>query len=119
MYRKLISACLIFLFVFSAIGVAYCEEPISKEKNTAIRKLGRGVANILTFPLEVPHQISDVSNIEGPTAGLTYGLFKGIVMMVVRLGSGLYETVTFMAPVPPDYKPLLTDPEFFLEDKSW
>jgi putative exosortase-associated protein (TIGR04073 family) len=39
------------------------------------------------------------------------GLPKGCWMTVVRTGAGIYDTVTFMFPVPKDYKPLL-DPEF-------
>jgi putative exosortase-associated protein (TIGR04073 family) len=85
--------------------------------NDAWKKLGRGVANMLTFPLELPSQISKTNITDGPIAAFTWGLLKGVGMMGSRALVGVYETVTFPMPIPEGYEPILTDPEFFLEDQ--
>lgn len=111
MAKKCFITALILILIAGLAAPAYCDD--------ALKKLGRGLCNLITFPLEVPAQMTKVNNDEGPMASLTWGIIKGLAMTVVRLGAGAYETVTFPFPVPKDYKPLLTDPEFFLEDKSW
>ena len=111
MPKKVIITAIILLFAVSMTTPGYCDD--------ALKKLGRGLCNIATCPLELPKQTSDVSNAEGPMAGLTYGVVKGLGMIGVRAVVGVYETVTFLIPFPRYYKPILTDPEFFLEDKNW
>jgi putative exosortase-associated protein (TIGR04073 family) len=83
----------------------------------AWKKLGRGLANMLTFPLEIPNQISKTNNSDGPVAAFTWGLLKGVGMTGFRALVGVYETLTFPMPCPEGYKPILTEPEFFLEDQ--
>ena len=78
-----------------------------------IRKLGRGVANTLTGPLELPRNIVSVTEEEGYAAGLTYGILKGIAWSVLRTTVGIYETITFPIPLPSNYDPIL-EPEFLL-----
>ena len=97
--------------VLGVAAAGYCQD--------YTKKLGRGLANVITFPLEVPEQITRVNESDGPTAAITYGLLKGLGMMLVRAAAGVYEIATFPFPVPKDYKPLLTDPEFLLSDKNW
>lgn len=109
--NALITSLLIIFMIVGLAAPAYCDDPM--------KKLGRGLCNLITFPLELPTQMTRVNNDEGPMASLTWGIVKGLAMTVVRLGAGAYETFTFPFPVPKDYKPLLTDPEFFMEDKSW
>ena len=82
----------------------------------ALKKLGRGLANCLTFPIEIPSQIAKTNNCEGPMAAVTYGVVKGVVMGVFRAVVGAYEVVTFPLPLPEGYKPILTDPEYMLEN---
>lgn len=79
------------------------------------KKLGRGLANILTGWIELPKQIYDTSVEENILAGLTMGLAKGIGMTIVRTGAGVYETVTFPFPIPEDYQPVL-EPEFVFSE---
>lgn len=81
-----------------------------------MKKLGRGLANCLTFPIEVPNQISKTNNCDGPMAAATVGLVKGIVMAGFRAVVGVYEVATFPLPIPENYKPILTDPEYMLEN---
>lgn len=111
MIKRCVITGLILLFILSVVPAVYCDDPA--------KKLGRGFSNLLTWPLEGPEQIQRTNVEEGPMAAMTWGAIKGLTMMVVRLGAGIYEVLTFPIPVPKDYKPILTDPEFFLEDKSW
>jgi putative exosortase-associated protein (TIGR04073 family) len=83
----------------------------------AWRKLGRGLANMVTFPLELLNQVSRTNISDGPMAAVTWGLVKGVGMTGFRALVGVYETVTFPFPCPKDYKPILTEPEFFLEEQ--
>jgi putative exosortase-associated protein (TIGR04073 family) len=111
MGKRVLSAVLILLLVVSIAAPAYCDTPI--------KKLGRGVCNILTCPLELFAQMGQVNRSDGPMAAITYGVAKGLVMIGVRGVVGVYETVTFPIPMPADYKPILTDPEFVFEDMMW
>jgi putative exosortase-associated protein (TIGR04073 family) len=83
--------------------------------DTPLKKLGRGLANILTCPLEIPKGIGDANAESGPVAAMTFGVLQGIFKTCVRGVVGVYETVSFPIPLPADYAPILMDPEFFLE----
>ncbi|MFA6320866.1 MAG: exosortase system-associated protein, TIGR04073 family [Candidatus Omnitrophota bacterium] len=112
MARRTISIGLIvILLAVLAAAPGYCDDPL--------KKLGRGIANIGTFPMEVLLQISRVNNSDGPIAACTWGLLKGVGMSGVRLAVGAYETVTFPIPLPKHYGPILKDPEFMFEECNW
>ena len=83
----------------------------------ALKKLGRGSANICTFPVEIYNQMAKTHDASGPAAAFTWGLAKGIAMMGVRVVVGVYEVATFPFPLPAGYRPILTDPEFFFKDE--
>ncbi|MDD2954651.1 MAG: exosortase system-associated protein, TIGR04073 family [Parabacteroides sp.] len=95
----------ILLFTVALTSPAYC--------NNWESKLGRGVCNMFTFPLELYTQVAEVNNNEGLFAAATWGIIKGLGMSVVRAACGVYEVVTFPFPVPADYMPILTEPEFY------
>lgn len=80
------------------------------------RKLGRGLANMATGFLEVPDNIVRVSEKDGWLAGITFGTMKGLAWAIVRTAVGAYETVTFFAPVPSGYEPIL-EPEFLFGEE--
>ncbi|MFH1189126.1 MAG: exosortase system-associated protein, TIGR04073 family [Candidatus Omnitrophota bacterium] len=108
----------------SFISVGYCADSgrgsvnmPEQPKGDPLKKLGRGLSNIMTFPLEIPSQISKTNNSDGPVAALSYGVVKGFVMGIFRAFVGIYEVVSFPLPYPEWYRPILTDPEFMLE--SW
>ncbi|MDD5422696.1 MAG: exosortase system-associated protein, TIGR04073 family [Candidatus Omnitrophica bacterium] len=102
--KKIISIVLVTLFILNIAQVGYCGP---------MRKLGRGVSNLLTFPYEIPHRIMETNKRAGPYEAATYGLLEGLCMMVGRAGAGFYEVVSFPIPVPPGYEPLINDPEMF------
>ena len=85
----------------------------SLQADTPIKKLGRGVANVVTCPLEVCNGIQQVNDSDGVFAALTWGLLSGIFKTGVRAVVGVYEIISFPIPFPKDYGPILTDPEFF------
>ena len=81
-----------------------------------IKKLGRGVANIITGWVEIPKNVYETTQDENILMGLTVGLAKGLGMSVIRTGAGIYDTVTFPFPIPQDYEPLL-EPEYVLGEE--
>lgn len=81
-------------------------EAVPKGQN-ALRKLGRGTANVVFGIAEVPNQYSK-ANAEGSgAAAIGYGLPKGIVRWIGRELVGVYEIVTFPIPLPHGYKPIM------------
>ncbi|MFH1593360.1 MAG: exosortase system-associated protein, TIGR04073 family [Candidatus Omnitrophota bacterium] len=95
--------------------------------DNALEKFGRGVSNIVVSPLEVMNGIKQAKEqgsskdsylkSGGWDSALTWGTVNGICRMVTRAVVGAFEVVTFILPLPKDYKPILTDvkdPGFFL-----
>jgi len=111
MGKKVFVIGLIFLLAVSFAMPAYCDD--------ALKKLGRGICNVLTCPAELFLQPSRVNNSDGPMAGFTYGIIKGVAMMGLRAVIGVYEVATFPIPVPKNYEPILKDPEFVFEEQNW
>ena len=111
MGKKIFVIGLIFLIVISLAMPAYCDDPL--------KKLGRGICNVITCPFELFLQSSRVNNSDGAMAALTYGILKGVAMTGLRAVVGVYEVVTFPIPVPKNYGPILKDPEFFFEEQNW
>ncbi len=111
MTKKGILCGVLFLYIFSIATPAYCDN--------ALKKLGRGVCNVVTCPFELPEQIQRTNNSDGPMAGLTVGILKGVAMIGVRAIVGAYEIATFPIPLPKHYGPVLKDPEFFFSDMNW
>lgn len=78
-------------------------------------KLSRGIVNLVTGWLEIPKQISNVWQESGAAPGLTLGFLKGFGFAVGRTAVGAYEIVTFPAPLPEGYRPIVS-PEFVFSD---
>jgi len=102
--KKAILMIAVFLIAVSLTAPAYCGP---------VEKLGRGFSNLLTFPCEIVYQINKTGEQNGITAAWSYGALNGIFMAGVRAVTGAYEIVTFPVPIPGDFEPILTDPEFF------
>jgi len=79
-------------------------------------KLGRGVLNFFTSPLEIPRNISNTSETKGAPTGWTVGLIKGFAKTIVRAGVGIIETLTFPFDFPDEDKAPLIQPEFAWQD---
>ncbi|HEX9780753.1 MAG TPA: exosortase system-associated protein, TIGR04073 family [bacterium] len=86
--------------------------------HSSMRKLGRGIANVGTFPGEILRMMDIVGRREGYLAGITVGTLQGVARGVARGLAGVYEVVTFPIEAPKDYKPLIL-PEFVFAHGSW
>ncbi|MDO8536511.1 MAG: exosortase system-associated protein, TIGR04073 family [Candidatus Omnitrophota bacterium] len=118
MTKKLFLVAVILSIMVSLAMPAFCDESNTK-LDGPLTKLGRGVCNIMTFPLEIPEQISRVNNSDGPFAASTVGVLKGFGWAIGRACVGVFETATFIFPCPKNYEPVLKDPEYFLETSNF
>ena len=80
-----------------------------------VKKLGRGLANTVTFPIEIPANIKKVNESDGVIMAASYGLGLGLYKAIARAAVGVYEVATFPFPFPGDFVPIITDPEFFFD----
>lgn len=65
---------------------------------TSIRKLGRGISNVLYGFMEIPANIARKGEMYGRKSGSTYGLVNGVDKTFKRMGWGFYEIFTFHCP---------------------
>ena len=104
--KRNIALLLVVLFVLNLASPAYCDN--------ALTKLCRGICNIITAPLEIPNRVGKVRDSSGLYSACTYGFIQGVVMMGLRMAVGMVEVGTFPLPNPEKYRPVLTDPEYFI-----
>lgn len=105
--KKAGAAVIVILAVAANLMFAY---PASAQD--PIRKLGRGIANLGLGWISFMTTVEDTGRSDGVFAAATYGFLKGIAKAIQRTAVGAYETVTFPVPIPKDYAPILTSPEF-------
>jgi putative exosortase-associated protein (TIGR04073 family) len=94
-----------------AVVVGMLLWPNVSRADTPGMKAGRGFAAITTPFLEIPGNIVETSQREGPLAGWTAGLAKGIGMSIVRPPIGVYELVTALIAFPANFEPIM-EPEY-------
>lgn len=91
-------------------------------KGTPMKKMGRGVMNVVTGVLEIPREMSlhtqaGMQQGQYPfTAmpeGIVKGLFTGTVKALGRIGSGVYDIITFPIETPANYGSLYQPPTIF------
>jgi putative exosortase-associated protein (TIGR04073 family) len=72
------------------------------------RKLGRGLSNLVFGITELPVTIAKINEREGNSAAAGYGVVRGLGRSGLRMGSGLFEFLTFPFPTTRrTYYPLL------------
>ena len=64
------------------------------EKSSA-QKLGRGLVNIVTSPVEIVRGIDLTTKESTVGRGWTVGLVKGLTGTILRLGTGVIDVLTF------------------------
>lgn len=98
--------------VLITIVAAMLFAPVSQagEHRDPMRKLGRGLSNLLGGVTEIPHTIHEVTQEDGDFAGLTYGTIKGVGRFFTREVVGAVEVLTF----PTGNGPVI-EPEFPME----
>ena len=84
----------------------------------AMRKLGRGVANVITSPGEIVRMVEIAGQKDGYLAGISVGMVQGVWRTLLRGAVGLFETATFYAEIPPHFEPMIY-PEFVFAHGSW
>ncbi len=119
---RFLTVLIVVLFLFS--GALHAEtvaghrlaesEEIVQDMSS---KLCRGVFNILTGWGEVPRQMIKSGKDKGWWAVLPIGIPAGLIMTVVRAGTGAFETVTFIVPIDDSYGPII-DPAFVWQKAS-
>ncbi len=99
--------------LISIMGLLFAS---SAYADTMLKKLGRGLANIITCPVELPYRMGQANEESGPLAACTWGVLDGFFRTAARMIVGGYEVISFPIPFPSDYRPIIDDPEFFLQD---
>lgn len=102
--KKVIILAVVFSLLISVMP-AYAKNPGDKLK--------RGLANVCgSFILEIPKTMGEEWEQSNNAAlGCTTGFFKGIFRSVARMGSGLWDVLTFPISIPGDYEPIF-DPDY-------
>jgi putative exosortase-associated protein (TIGR04073 family) len=101
--RKPLLAMVLAVLVLAPSGAAQAQSPP--------HKFGRGVVNLALGIMEVPGRMVAEGRRRGPLWALSLGFAKGVGGFVTRELVGVYEIVTFPAPVPRGYQPIL-EPEY-------
>ena len=105
----------IFFFFFAFLFVQQNFVFADGVPDKAVSKLGRGLVNVATGWFELPMQIGSGMSESGSVQGFFIGLGKGAVFTVLREAAGVYDTATFLFPIPSDYAPLMQPPTVFKE----
>ncbi len=107
---------ILLLCLFSVLPVVMAEDIIEDDVDEWGDKLGRGVVNVLTSPLEVVRTVDVKTKTDGALTGFTVGLVEGIGRFVVRAGVGVIDVVTFPFEFPKEHRAPLIEPEFVWVD---
>lgn len=93
-------AVAVSLTLLASLTPAYAKTPADK--------LTRGMANICGgFILEIPQTMGEEWKLSNNAAiGCLVGFFKGAILGICRLGSGLWDLLSFPVAAPSDYEPL-------------
>lgn len=92
---------------FSSLALADIQDPPSNDHGPT-RKLGRGLSNFFLAPAEIIVTVTTINTNEGNSAAAGYGVVRGVGRSAVRRLAGLFEILTFPAPVwRQSYAPML------------
>src|SRR6185437_4223030 len=86
-----------FVLGLAAHALADIQDPPSNNYGPT-RKLGRGLSNLVFGIAELPATIAQVNEREGNSAAAGYGVVRGLGRSGLRIGSGLFEVITFPFP---------------------
>ncbi len=103
--KTLLTATVVLGFATSCL--ADIQDPPSNDYGPT-RKLGRGLSNLVFGIAELPVTIAKINEREGNAAAAGYGVVRGLGRSGARVGSGLFEFLTFPFPTTRrTYYPLL------------
>lgn len=92
--RKLITLVLGIMILGSSLGYADSADDAVQ----ITEKLGRGIGNVLSSPLEIPCGFRDEIAERG-ASGIVSGLFRGLTLFFRRVLVGVTEIGTFIIPM--------------------
>ncbi len=92
--KNLIVSALATLFLVTSVSHADIQSPPDGKYNR-IRKLSRGVGNVLYGINELPSTWARTVDEEGSVHGASIGIIRGSYRSLVRAGYGVYEFGTF------------------------
>ncbi len=119
MSRRVLGGALAAGIMAMGLGLPSSAHADEAYRNGSARKLGRGLANVVSAPLELLRETSLVSQKDGGLAGMTIGVVRGVMSTVIREGAGIAEVLTFYMPAPvADFQPLVK-PEFVFVNGNW
>ncbi len=115
--RKVLLGFVVCLLVMSVATASFAASGDMKEKvKGRVQKLGRGVANVISAPLEIGKQITNEwRSADVKHFALVGGLAKGLGYTLKRLGSGLVDIVTFPVELKEEYDPVMK-PEYVFDN---
>ena len=94
------------------------DEASGSSAEGTLQKLGRGIANITTCPLELLRTPELVGRQQGYLGAMTVGILQGAWRTIVRGTVGIFEVATFYAEIPKGFAPLVK-PEFVWAHGNW
>jgi len=86
-----------FLLALVIPSFADIQDPPSNDHGPT-RKFGRGLSNLVFGIAELPATIGKINRREGNTAAAGYGVVRGLGRSGMRMGSGLFDLLTFPFP---------------------
>ena len=90
---------LAILLAISVLGTAAADiHTPPGDRETPVRKLSRGLANILYGFMEIPASWEKTLKEEGAPEAFTYGIINGFDRAGMRFGYGLFEVINFRTP---------------------
>lgn len=117
--KKLNALILVIALCLSFTGVLEARRPMGVDENVpepeqshfskSMNRLGSGFSNIAYGPLEVFYNLKEESKRDGYFKGAVPGLVKGLMWFGIREGVGIFEVVTFAAPMDPHLEPFNTE----------
>ncbi|MCX7046804.1 MAG: exosortase system-associated protein, TIGR04073 family [Candidatus Sumerlaeota bacterium] len=120
--RRMPLVVLALVACWLAADAAFATGPYyeSSTSSRMSRKFMRGVGNVALGFMEIPKSINEEVQTKDAFTGTFTGLFKGTGLTLARMGVGVFEIVTFPAPVPRGYKPII-EPEFVMgeDTRTW
>lgn len=109
--KGIVAVLLVGVMLLSFASAAYAKGPSDK--------FVRGIANILSGWLEIPQTIDEEwKNSKNMVVGCFAGFFKGLAFTAGRMGSGIWDVITFPAAAPRNYEPLFKPDYVFDRDSS-
>ena len=112
--RQFVCFVMIVLVLSSSLPAYAQYQPETKEfpGKRQLTKLGRGLANVFGGWAEIPKEVYNQSRDAETLGSVVFTApVVGIAKAIARTATGIFETITFLFPIPEDYAPII-EPEY-------